>query len=76
MGAAFPLVNRIYTSELSNLGRKVGNVYSVNTAGAILGSFLTGFVILPILGIVSSILLLAFLNVCIGIWAVFVEIKG
>jgi spermidine synthase len=73
MGAAFPLVNRIYVAELSNLGRKVGNVYSVNTVGAIIGSFLAGFVVMPLLGIVSSIIVLATLNVGIGIWATLLE---
>ncbi|UCE07480.1 MAG: fused MFS/spermidine synthase, partial [bacterium] len=73
MGAAFPLVNRIYVAELSHLGRKVGNVYSVNTVGAIIGSFLAGFVIMPLLGIVTSIIVLATLNVGIGIWATLLE---
>jgi spermidine synthase len=76
MGAVFPLVNRMYATTLSDLGRRVGEVYSVNTVGAIVGSFLAGFVIMPALGIGRSILLLAGFNLGIGIWALALETSG
>jgi spermidine synthase len=47
MGAVFPLVNRMYAATLSDLGRRVGNVYSVNTVGAIIGSFWQGSLLCP-----------------------------
>lgn len=66
MGAAFPLVSKIYTRSLSQLGRRIGSVYSVNTLGCIFGSFAAGFVLIPLLGTQRSILAVALLNVSIG----------
>jgi spermidine synthase len=50
LGATFPLVNRIYARSFDAVGRSVGTAYAVNTIGAILGSFLAGFVMIPFLG--------------------------
>lgn len=69
MGATFPLVNRICVQNLQSLGGKVGVVYSVNTVGAILGSLLAGFVLIPLVGILRGILILAVINVLVG-WSV------
>ncbi len=49
MGGIFPLTIRIYSSELPRVGQDVGNVYSINTVGAIIGSFLAGYVVIPVL---------------------------
>ena len=67
MGAAFPVVNRIYVENVKKIGQGVGNVYMANTIGAIFGSFLSGFIMLPLIGLNSSILLLAIINLVIGI---------
>ena len=66
MGASFPLVTKIYTGSERQLGRSIGNVYSVNTVGSILGAFCAGFILIPILGIRPSILLTVVLNTGIG----------
>ncbi len=66
MGATFPLVNKIYTRSLKNLGRSIGNVYSANTLGSILGSFSAGFILIPLIGIQRTIVVIAFLNVTVG----------
>jgi spermidine synthase len=50
LGAAFPLVSRIYARSLSMLGKSIGVAYAVNTIGAILGSFVAGFILIPFLG--------------------------
>ena len=50
LGASFPLVSRIYARSLPSLGRSIGTAYAINTVGAILGSFLAGFVFIPFLG--------------------------
>jgi spermidine synthase len=66
MGAVFPLVGRIYTHTLKKVGRSIGNLYSINTVGSILGSAAAGFVLVPLLGIQKSILLLSILQISIG----------
>ena len=49
MGGVLPLTMRIYASSLGSVGRDVGSAYSVNTVGAIVGAFLGGFVVIPVL---------------------------
>jgi spermidine synthase len=51
MGGVLPLTVRIYASGADRVGRDVGTAYSVNTLGAIIGSFAAGFVVLPSLGL-------------------------
>src|SRR5262249_29889599 len=51
MGAVMPLTVRIYASGPERVGDDVGTAYSVNTLGAILGSFAAGFLVLPLLGL-------------------------
>lgn len=67
LGLTFPLVTHLYTSRLEELGRRLGEAYSANTAGAILGSFLGGFVLLPWLGLENSIKFAATLNLIGGL---------
>ncbi len=75
MGAAFPLVCRIYVGNRKEIGRGTGTLYALNTAGAIFGSLGAGFVMLPLMGnIQSSILLSASLYVVIGLFLLIVAI--
>jgi spermidine synthase len=55
MGAIFPLTVRVVTASLHRVGRDVGSAYAINTVGAIVGSFLSGFVVLPQLGLQRGI---------------------
>lgn len=48
-GGTFPVAVRTYRG-VAGAGRRIGRVYAWNTAGAIAGSFLTGFVLLPTVG--------------------------
>jgi spermidine synthase len=66
MGMTLPLVSKIYTRSLSNIGQSIGNVYSINTIGSILGSFLAGFILIPYVGIQRTIILIAFINATAG----------
>jgi spermidine synthase len=51
MGGVFPLTIRILASDAERVGHDVGTAYSINTVGAILGSFAAGFMVLPLLGL-------------------------
>jgi spermidine synthase len=66
MGMAFPLVTKIYARSLSNVGAALGNVYSANTMGGVLGSFMAGFVLIPLIGMHHAIILVAAVNVALG----------
>ena len=69
MGATFPLVTRIYVHGMKRLSSSIGRLYAMNTVGAILGSFLGGFVLIPALGIKPGILAMGLLNIAIGVVA-------
>jgi predicted membrane-bound spermidine synthase len=57
IGAALPLASRVCVDRLDVLGRRVGNVFSANTIGTVGGAVVTGFLLLPWLGIESTLLL-------------------
>ena len=71
MGISFPLVARIYTVNADKLGRSIGNVYALNTVGAILGAFCAGFIFIPLIGIRPGIVLMAALNLIVGCVLIF-----
>lgn len=49
-------------------GSRIGGLYAGNTIGAIGGSLIAGFVLLPMLGSTASLLVLASLYVATGVW--------
>ena len=55
MGGVFPLTVRVAAGTLGSVGHDVGNAYALNTLGAIVGSFLSGFIVLPKLGLQAGI---------------------
>jgi spermidine synthase len=66
MGAIFPITVRIVTGDLATVGRDVGFAYALNTMGAIVGSFFSGFVILPQLGLQRGIYLAAVVDLALA----------
>jgi spermidine synthase len=67
MGAAFPVVNRLYNRESARVARAVGSVYAANTVGTILGSFAGGFLFIPGLGIQKTIVIASAINLLVGV---------
>ena len=69
MGAAFPLIFRIYSRDGERMGEKTGNIYFANTFGTISGSLVLGFVCIPLLGIKLStfVIVLMGLLLCVAI---------
>ena len=66
-GISFPLVVEICRGTRENTGKNVGRIYAVNTLGAIIGSFVGGFILIPFLGIQISMMLLALVNIIAGL---------
>jgi spermidine synthase len=50
LGMSFPLLLNLATHTAQEVGSSVGGIYAANTVGTVLGSLLTGFVLLPRLG--------------------------
>ncbi len=62
MGATFPVVSKLNTAALDELGTDVGNVYSINTLGSIIGSLATGFLLIPLVGVQATTFIAAAVN--------------
>ncbi len=62
LGAVFPLVVRAAVGRVETVGHTVGALYSVNTLGAIVGAFATGFVLIPRLGVEGTLVTAVMLN--------------
>ncbi|HWD31536.1 MAG TPA: fused MFS/spermidine synthase [Pseudomonas sp.] len=69
LGAAFPLALRL-VSEQGHIGRDVGSVVAFNTLGGIVGVMLCGFVLVPQLGLIRTLGLLAVLAALVALLAV------
>ena len=55
MGATLPMLARYAVAEERQIGRRIGLLYAMNTAGAVVGALLTAFMLLPELGLKSTI---------------------
>lgn len=67
LGAVFPAVVRVCTKDLEAVGRSVGTLYSANTVGAIIGSLLAGFFLIPNVGVEKSLLIASLANLFLGV---------
>src|SRR5208283_4190922 len=66
-GLAFPVAGLCYTKYVENTGASVGRIYGANTVGSIFGSLLAGFLLSPVLGSTRTVIVLACLNVALGL---------
>jgi spermidine synthase len=69
MGATLPLLARFAIDRLGTAGERVGVLYATNTAGAVFGTFVGGFVLLPWLGLTTTTWLAAAANLALGLLA-------
>ncbi len=69
IGAVLPLLIRSASEHSEKLGKQVGRLLTWNTIGAVLGVLLTGFVIMPQLGLRNAFLFLALGLVATGLLA-------
>jgi spermidine synthase len=67
MGTTFPLVIRHFATGRSETARRAGFLYAFNTFGAVIGSTIGGFVLIPRFGASDSILIAAVLNIMGGL---------
>lgn len=67
MGLLFPIVADLVTGQLQQFGRRLGLTYAVNTVGGIVGSFCTGFWLIPTIGIAWTLAAAAGLNIAAGL---------
>jgi spermidine synthase len=66
LGYAFPLTVRLFVESADQASRGVGLLYAANTAGCVVGTVVAGFVLIPTLGTLTSIVLLCLLEGVVG----------
>jgi len=69
LGAAFPVVLKLVARPIE-IGQGVGDVLAFNTFGGIAGTLITGFVLVPTVGMMRSLTILAVCASTIGVVAV------
>ncbi len=65
MGATLPLLARWAVHEEAEIGRRIGMLYTANTAGAAAGTLAAAFLLLPRLGLGRTVLAAAAVNVAV-----------
>jgi spermidine synthase len=66
MGMTLPLLSAAVAPTSASIGSSVSLLYTVNTAGAMIGTLVTGFLLIPAIGIQRAFLMAAALNVFVG----------
>jgi len=65
-GAQFPLVNKIYLGDEQVQGRVAGLTYGADLLGSCFGAFLTGILLIPVLGITWSCFAIAAMSLSVS----------
>jgi spermidine synthase len=68
MGVLFPLGLRIYANDINEIGVKTGKIFFFNTIGSVIGSVITGFVLIPFVGMWNTTLILVNLSLLIAFY--------
>lgn len=66
MGMSFPVAAAVYAHTAPSLGTRTGRIYAAMTFGNVAGTIIAGFVLLPVLGARTSIVVLAVCNILLS----------
>lgn len=72
-GGTFPVVIRLAAAAGDGTGTSIGRVYTWNTAGAIVGAFATGFILLPKIGTEHTLTALIGVSIVLAVGSLFAE---
>ena len=67
MGLSFPASSALLSGDRGRIGASAGLLIAVNTIGAIAGSLLVPFLLVPLVGSPASVALLALVNAAVGL---------
>jgi len=76
MGFSFPILQRVVQTSLTRIGRRVGVLLVANVAGSMLGTVLTGWLLLDKVGTAGTMKLLAILAGMFGVLAVVLALRA
>ena len=67
MGGTLPILAKLFVNRPKESGEQVGILYAINTIGAAIGCFVTGFFLIELFGIAKTTRLVAAINFLLGI---------
>ncbi len=67
IGVTLPLLSSLVGADEGSIGRDAGLLLAANTFGAILGTFAVPFLLIPTIGSLRSIVVLAVVNIGVGL---------
>jgi spermidine synthase len=76
MGGTLPILARFYTQTMARIGRGAGDLYAVNTLGAVLGTTLAGFWMIPFFGVRGTLHTAVIINLVLAACAYFLSLKA
>ncbi|MFN0149318.1 MAG: fused MFS/spermidine synthase [bacterium] len=76
MGGTLPILAKFVVRRFDTLGEGVGVLYAVNTAGAVIGSFATGYILIATVGVRATIVLAVLVNIVVGLVALRMSARG
>ncbi len=76
MGATLPVLATHYTHQPQRPEQRIGTLYALNTAGAVVGTFATGFILLPALGVQTTTSVAVALNLLIAFTVIGLAFKS
>jgi len=65
MGGTLPLLAKYFTKNIDKAGSKIGSLYTINTFGAVLGTFIAGFFLIPVFGLKATVFIGSIINLMI-----------
>lgn len=76
MGGTLPILARFYTQSMAHIGRGAGDLYAVNTLGAVLGTMLAGFWMVPCFGVRGTLYVAVIINLLLAVCAYVLSLKA
>jgi spermidine synthase len=70
-GMVYPIVSKLYADNIEKLGNRMGIIGFLDTIGSVLGSFMAGFILIPLFGVVQSFITIVALNIILGVMLLF-----
>ena len=76
IGATLPILVRYVVTLYQNLGRRVGLLYAMNTVGAVAGTLIAGFLLLPDLGLHRTVWVGVAANLLASVTAILLSFRA
>ena len=68
MGMTLPCVTGIISRDTERVGSDTGRIFALNTTGAIIGSLVTGFLLISAIGVQKTLILAIIVNLSLASW--------